>query len=90
MDKSHWFLVVVSFMFWSLAGFFYHAHDNYETYLIGREKERNTITLSHPAVGLGIYKNYCVDGGLNVHEVRRSGNKFISKKIHESRNGDNP
>jgi hypothetical protein len=79
-------------MFWSLAGFFYHVHDNYESYLMGREKERNTITLSYPPVGMVDMdnKNYCVDGHLNVHEVKYVGGKFISKKVHLTKNGEAP
>jgi len=90
MTRSNWALVILCFIFWTLACFLYGVQNSYESYLLGRQRERNNIILSHPVVGLDIYKNYCVDGGLNIHEVSKIGGKFISKKIHETRNGENP
>lgn len=90
MNRSHWILVVLCFIFYTIAWLLYNAHDSYESYLLGRERERINITRQYPVIGMGIYKDYCVDGGLNVHEVRKIGGKFLSKKIHEVRNGDAP
>ena len=90
MTKSNWVLLImflIAYTGWWLA---HSQADSYQSYLLGRERERNTLTLSYPAIGLDIYKNFCVDGRLNIHEVDKVGNKFISKKVHVTKNENAP
>lgn len=90
MDRSHWMLVIACFIFYTIGWFLYDVQTSYESYILGREKERTHIMLLHPVIGMDIYKNYCIDNVLNVHEVKKVSGKFISKKVHIRKKEETP
>ena len=74
MTRLNLILIVIVIIANNVIWFGYCQKAEYFSYVIGRAAEEERITLSYPVIGMGINKNFCVDGKMNVHEVKKTRN----------------